>query len=106
MSKAFYFPLKYAVLFFLLISFKSNFAQYKISQIIDQNKIKIPPPYKYDGFLMNEFKFDQINKDLHNEFVAFKNQKYKLLFCSSGFEETVTITIYDKKNPSVKVAEK
>ena len=66
----------------------------------------ISEPYAYDGFLMNEFTFDLINKDIHNEFVAFKKQKYNLVFCTSGFGEEVKINIYDKNNPSVKVAEK
>ncbi len=106
MSKTPYFTLKYAVLLLLLCSFKNNYAQYKISQIIEENKDHIAEPYAYDGFLMNEFTFDMINKDVHNEFVAFKKQKYNLVFCTSGFEEEVKISIYDKNEPSVKVVEK
>lgn len=55
---------------------------------------------------MNEFSFDLTNKNISIEFVAFKNQKYKLIFCSSPFEEPVKISIYDKEIPNVKVAEK
>jgi hypothetical protein len=106
MKKNYFHPLKSIFLFALILLFKNNFAQYKISQIVDDNKLQIPAPYKYDGFLMNEFTFDLVNKDIHNEFVAFKKQKYKLLFCGSGFEEAVTISIYDKEAPTVKVAEK
>lgn len=106
MNRTSYLPFKFAILFLFLFIVKNNFAQYKISQIIEDNKIQIPVPYKYDGFLMNEFTFDLINKDIHNEFVAFKKQKYKLLFCSSDFEETITISIYDKEAPTIKVAEK
>ncbi len=90
---------------FLWISFPS-FSQYKISQIIEENQIKIKKPYKYDGFLMNEFSFDLINKNIPIEFVAFQNQKYELIFCSSSFEEVVMISIYDKANPKIKIAEK
>lgn len=94
-------------LFLLLVGLSSPiFSQYKISKIIEDNKVQIPKPYKYDGFLMNEFSFDQINKNIPIEFVAFKKQKYKLIFCSSTFEESVKICIYDKSNPKVKVAEK
>lgn len=82
-----------------------SFSQYKISKIIEDNKVKIPKPYKYDGFLMNEFSFDQINKNIPIEFVAFKKQKYKLIFCTSTYEEYVLIRIYDKANPQVIVAE-
>ena len=98
--------LKFAILFLLSGFSNTAFSQYKISQIIDENKVQIPKPYKYDGFLMNEFSFDQINKNIPIEFVAFKKQKYKLIFCASKFEETVKISIYDKENPKVKVAEK
>ncbi len=54
---------------------------------------------------MNEFSFDQINKNIPIEFVAFKKQKYKLIFCTSTYEEYVLIRIYDKANPKVVVAE-
>lgn len=97
------------VFFFLLIfSCTSNAvsAQYKISQLIDENKVQILPPYKYDGFVMKEFAFELINKDINIEFVAFKNQKYQLLFCASTFEEEVKITIYNKNNPTEKIGEK
>ncbi len=96
--------LLFIVCFFCICN--SIFSQYKIAQIIDENKVNIQKPYKYDGFLMNEFTFDLINKNIPIEFVAFKNQKYKLIFCSSSFEESVMISIYDKENPKVKVAEK
>lgn len=55
---------------------------------------------------MNEFSFEQINKNIPIEFVAFKGQKYKLIFCTSEYEEQVIISIYDKANPNVKLAEK
>jgi hypothetical protein len=100
---------KLSLLFLMLFSCCIHplaMAQYKISDIVNTNKLKITAPYKYDGFLMNEFKFDLINKNLHNEFIAFKDQKYKLLFCSSDFDETVTIRVYNKKSPTVLVAEK
>lgn len=93
------------LIIFLSIS-TACFSQYKISKIVEENKLKIEKPYKYDGFLMNEFSFELINKNIPNEFVAFKGQKYKLIFCSSTFEEQVLISIYDKANPTIKVAEK
>lgn len=99
---------KKSLLLFLVLFFcfsNSIFSQYKISQIIEDNKVNIPKPYKYDGFLMKEFNIELINKNIPLEFVAFKGQKYKLLFCASTFEEPITISIYDKANPNVKVAE-
>ena len=103
-------PMKKKILFLLLLAFCSisipAFSQYKISKIIEDNKIQIPKPYKYDGFLMNEFSFDLINKNIPIEFIAFKDQKYKLIFCASSFEEQVVIRIYEKSAPAVQVAEK
>ena len=89
-----------------LVLGNQSFSQYKISQIIEENKVSIKKPYKYDGFKMNEFTFEQINKNIPIEFVAFQNQKYKLIFCTSDYEEQVIISIYDQANPKVKVAEK
>jgi hypothetical protein len=97
---------KTALTFLLTAISFACFSQYKISEIVAENKVKIAKPYKYDGFLMNEFSFDLVNKDLTLEFVAFKGQKYELIFCSSSFEEEVLVSIYDKSAPNVKVAEK
>ena len=94
------------VFFLLVVIGKTGYTQCRVSELVDNNKINIPSEYKYDGFLMNEFTFDLVNKNIHTEFVAFKNQKYQLFFYSSVFEEIVTISIYDKKDPAVKIAEK
>jgi hypothetical protein len=106
MNRSPLFLAKLSFLLLLIVCSKDSFSQYKISDIIDANKISIKPPYKYDGFLMNEFTFSLINKTIPLEFVAFKKQEYKLIFCSSGFEESMTISIYDKNVPAVKIAEK
>jgi hypothetical protein len=90
---------------FLLLSF-SAVAQYKISDIVDENKVKIEKPYKFDGFVMKEFNIGLVNLSIPIEFVAFKGQKYKLIICSSTFEEEVLVSIYDKSAPGVKIAEK
>ena len=84
------------VLFIVCLNTKSSIAQCKIAQIVQSNKLAITPPYKYDGFSIKEIVFDSINKTVKTEFIAFKNQKYKLLFCTSDFEDFVTINIYDK----------
>ena len=94
-----------ATLIFSIVSLVS-FSQYKISDIIDENKVKIEKPYKYDGFLMKEFNIGLVNLSLPLEFTAFKGQKYKLIFCSSSFEEEVLVTIYDRSAPKIKLAEK
>ncbi|MCX6296616.1 MAG: hypothetical protein NTX97_11225 [Bacteroidetes bacterium] len=98
--------LPFALLLILSCFSNSIFSQYKISQIIEENKGRITSPFKYDGFTMTEFSFDLLNKEKSVEFLAFKGQKYKLFFCSSSFEESVKISVYDKTVPKVKIAEK
>jgi hypothetical protein len=91
----------------LFLQFSSScFSQYKISDIIEENKVQIVKPYKYDGFKMNEFTIGLINVTIPIEFVAFEGQKYKLIFCSSSFEEQVIVSIYNKASPKTKLAEK
>ena len=91
------------ILFFvlLLFPFQSNYAQCKIAKIVQVNKLKILAPYKYDGFSTTEFTFDTIKKTINSNFVAFKGQRYYLLFCASDFDEIVKIKIFyngKKKN--------
>ncbi len=100
------FLLKITFFFLFLIGNNDAFSQYKISQIVEENKFRIERPYKYDGFLMKEFSFDLINKNIPLEFVAFEKQKYQLYFCASKFEEQVLVSIYNKAAPTIKVAEK
>jgi hypothetical protein len=101
-------PFLKSILFLFIYScfHQQAIAQYKIADIINSNKSKIISPYQYDGFKMNEFQFDLLHKNIRNEFIAFKNQKYQLLFCASAFDETVTIRIYNKKDSTAVVAEK
>lgn len=87
------------IAFLMLITSNSLLlAQCKIAQLIQENKAKIPSPYKYDGFTYINFEFGQESKIQKKEFIAFKGQKYQLLFCTSGFEENVRIQIFDTKN--------
>ncbi|MEO6902884.1 MAG: hypothetical protein ABI315_06990 [Bacteroidia bacterium] len=76
----------------------SIFAQCHAKQIMNECKPNIPKPYKYDSFAISEFAFNNIEKNIEVVFTAFVGQKYKLLFCSSGFQEQVEINIYDKTN--------
>jgi hypothetical protein len=74
-------------------------AQCKIAEIVKNNKPKITSPYLFDGFSTTYLQFNQQTKTVQSEFIALKGQKYKLHFCSSGFEEKVTVTIRLKANP-------
>ncbi|HET6228054.1 MAG TPA: hypothetical protein VFF27_17350 [Bacteroidia bacterium] len=83
-------------------------AQCDVAKIVGINKSAIDPPYRYDGFSIKEIPFvtsTANSKEIHSEFIAFDKQTYKVVFCAAGFTEDVVITIYNKKKPSVKVAE-
>jgi acetylornithine deacetylase/succinyl-diaminopimelate desuccinylase-like protein len=74
-------------------------AHSKIAEIVKNNKPKISSPYLFDGFATTYLQFNKQTKTVQSEFIALKGQKYKLHFCSSGFEEKVTVTIKLKANP-------
>jgi hypothetical protein len=85
---------------FLITGFNCS-SQCSIAEIINKNKAGFTAPYKYDGFNYSQIEFGLINQTLKKEFIAFKGQKYQLLFCTSGFEETVRITVRDIKDNSL-----
>ncbi len=70
----------------------------KAKHIVGGCKANIKKPFKYDSYAINEFTFDNKPKEVEVQFTAFQGQKYKLIFCSSGFDEAVTMNIYDKSN--------
>ncbi len=74
------------------------FGQCKAKQIMKNCKPNVPKPYKYDAYVVTEFTFDDMPKKQEVLFTAFRGMKYRLIFCSSGFEEPVTMNIYDKSN--------
>ncbi len=94
---------KNRIIYFILIMIGAfvctnhySFAQCKAKQIMKSCKPNIKPPYKYDSYVVNEFTFDAKAKTVEVQFCAFQGQKYKIVFCSSGFEEPLTMNIYDK----------
>jgi hypothetical protein len=96
--------------FVILLQFISQigFGQCDVAKIVGSNKTIISSPYQYDGFLIQEIPFvisPKNPKEIHSEFIAFKKQIYKIIFCTAGFDEDVVISIYNKKRPTVKVAE-
>lgn len=74
------------------------YSQCKVKQITKSCKPNIDKPYKYDSYAVNEFTFDKKDKNIEVQFTAFQGQKYKIVFCSSGFQEAVKMNIYDKSN--------
>lgn len=74
------------------------FGQCKAKQIMKNCKPNVPKPYKYDAYVVTEFTFNDKPKKQEVLFTAFRGMKYRLIFCSSGFDEPVTMNIYDKSN--------
>jgi len=78
----------------------SAFAQApcKAKQIASGCKANIKKPFRYDSYAVNEFTFDAKQHEVEVQFTAFQGQKYKVVFCSSGFDEAITMNIFDKSN--------
>lgn len=56
------------------------------------------PPFKFSGSAENDIIIDNTPKVIDVEFTAYADQKYRLIFCSSGdFTEEVRVNIYDKR---------
>ncbi len=83
-----------------LISNNKIFAQTacKAKQIASGCKANIKKPFRYDSYAVNEFTFDSKPHEIEVQFTAFQGQKYKIVFCSNGFDEAVTMNIFDKSN--------
>lgn len=79
----------------LSVSFSSSKGSCKAKQIAKSCKANILP-FKYDGYAVNEIAFTDKPQNIEVEFSAFSGQKYKLVFCTSGFKEMVKLNIYDK----------
>ena len=75
-----------------------SFGQCKAKQIMKACKPNIKAPYKYDSYAVNDFTFDAKPKKVEVQFTAFQGVKYRIVFCASGFDEKLTMNIYDKSN--------
>jgi hypothetical protein len=83
--------------FALILTFNVDlFGQCKAKQIANSCKDNMRKPFKYDSYALNEFTFDDKEKQVEVQFTAFQGQKYKIVFCSSGFDEPVVMNVYDK----------
>ncbi len=85
----------------LVFCANQGFAQCNAKQIMKACKPNVKAPYKYDSYVISELKFDKKPKIVEVVFTAFEGQKYKLIFCTNGFEEQVKLDIYNK-NKNVK----
>jgi hypothetical protein len=92
-----------AVIFIMIGAFictsHYSFAQLcKAKQIMKACKPNIKAPFKYDSYAISDFTFGNKEQKVEVQFTAFQGVKYKLIFCTSGFEEPLKMDIYDKSN--------
>jgi hypothetical protein len=97
MNNAMTFSFRFFFIFLLTFVYSQTLlkAQCKASEIVSKGKIGISEPYLYDGFTMTQFSMDNKEKVMKVEFAALKQQKYKLYFRTSDFDEALNISIYD-----------
>lgn len=79
-----------------LIANHNILGQCKSKQIVKGCKSNITKPYKYNSYAISEFEFNDKTQQIEVQFTAFQGQKYRIVFCSSGFEEEVKLNIFDK----------
>jgi hypothetical protein len=82
----------------LICTGQSSFSQCKAKQIMKACKPNIKAPFKYDSYAISDFTFTDKEKNVEVQFTAFQGVKYKIVFCTSGFEEPLKLDIWDKSN--------
>ena|SRR6218665_508621 len=92
-----FFRFAFLPLFFSVCFYSSAKAQCSVSNIVETNKVKIAPPYLYDGFALTQFTMDEKTKTMRTEFMALKGQEYRLYICTSNFDDTLSVSVYDTK---------
>lgn len=104
-NRLFYTFVSILIFSMLIFSMQSAIAQCNAKSIMKACKPNVQKPYKYDSYVISELKFDKKPKIVEVVFTAFEGQKYKLIFCTNGFEEPVKLNIYNK-NKTTKTGRK
>jgi hypothetical protein len=86
------------IVLLLGLNLSNTFSQCRISDIVSANRSGFDKGFSLDGFSYFKFEFNAEKQVIHKEFLALKGKKYQLLYCCSGFAETVSIHIYDGDN--------
>jgi hypothetical protein len=109
MNKIYFFSFRskiISILFSSMLIFSvHSMAQCNAKSVMKACKPNVQKPYKYDSYVISELKFDKKPKVVEVVFTAFEGQKYRLIFCTNGFEEPVKLNIYNK-NKSIKQGRK
>lgn len=83
----------------LIFGSYNSFGQCKAKQIVKECRGDLKP-FFYDGYALSDITFTGKTQKIEVEFTAFAKQKYRMVFCTSGFSEVVPVTIYDKSSRS------
>ena len=86
-----------AIISMLLLMTQSSFAQCD-SKTIRNNVIISLDDYTYESFAYKAFKECENKKIVKATFDVFRNEDYRVVDVSEGFEGKVIINIYDSKN--------
>jgi hypothetical protein len=88
------YPRIFLSLLFVLASY-SAFSQCSPHKIAKNFRPNLEP-FKYDSYNYNEVTFADKPQTIEVLFTAFAGIKYKLVFGTSMFDESVSVNIYDK----------
>jgi len=90
-------PLHILMLFFALFILSNTNAQCDAQQVARISKKNVEKPYLYSNSDYKQITMDPNNEKIINlEFVAFKDVKYKLIICSSSFDQKIGVTVFSK----------
>lgn len=87
------------LIFFLGLPY--SFSQCKPRPIVKEYKAQLKP-YDYDGYATSDIEINEKVNKVEVEFTAFAGQKYRIVFCPTGFEEKIKLNIYDKSSRNKK----
>lgn len=90
---------KLLALILLISNNSAAYSQCKAKQIVKGCRGDLKP-FFYDGYALSDITFTEKTQKIEVEFTAFGKQKYRMVFCTSGFTEVVPINIYDKSSRS------
>jgi len=73
------------------------FSQKQVKQMVEANRANLVP-FDYDCYAATKIQFEDKSQVVGIEFTAFEGRKYRIVFCTAGFEEPLNLTIYDKSS--------
>jgi hypothetical protein len=87
--------IKMLLVYLLSISFNYAHAQLSVKQVAKECKGHMKP-FFYDGSVISDIIITDQAQLVEVEFTGLSETQYKLVICTSGFEEKFSINIYDR----------